>query len=286
MMTNMTQLLIALVAVIAAPVVGALLQGCDRIINARMQSRIGPPLLQPVYDVLKLLGKDGVMLNRTQVLYGWLHLFFLMLATALLALGQDMIMTLLVVAVSTIALILGGMCVRSPYSRIGSHREIMQMLSYEPILVMLVIGIFLTNGSFMARDIALAGKPLLLTLPLIFIAFLLVTAIKLKKSPFDLATSHHGHQEIVKGITIEYAGPYLAVLEIAHWYETALVFLVLAAFWATSWKIGILIAIIAYVIEILFDNLCARLTYQWMLAHMWTVGLGLSVTNLIWLYWK
>jgi len=286
MMSTMNQLLIALFAVVLAPAVGALLQGIDRRINARMQSRVGPPLLQPVYDVLKLLGKEGVILNRTQVLYAWIHLAFLMLATVLLVLGQDMIMALLVVAVSTIALILGGMCVRSPYSRIGSSREIMQMLSYEPILVLLVIGIFMTNGSFMARDITLAGKPLLLTLPLIFLAFLLVTAIKLKKSPFDLATSHHGHQEIVKGITIEYAGPYLAILEVAHWYETALVFLVLAAFWATNWVVGIALAIIAFVIEILFDNLCARLTYQWMLVHMWTVGLGLSVTNLIWLYWK
>ncbi|HNW33958.1 MAG TPA: NADH-quinone oxidoreductase subunit H [Candidatus Ozemobacteraceae bacterium] len=286
MMATLTQLLIALVAVIVAPVVGALLQGFDRKVNARMQSRIGPPLLQPVYDVLKLLGKEGVILNRTQVLYAWLHLSFLMLATILMVLGQDMVMIILVVAVSTIALILGGMCVRSPYSRIGSHREIMQMLSYEPILVLLVIGIFLTNGSFMARDIALAGKPLLLTLPLVFIAFLFVTAIKLKKSPFDLATSHHGHQELIKGITIEYAGPYLAILEVAHWYETALVFIVLAAFWATNWFIGILLAIIVFVIEILFDNLSARLTYQWMLSSMWSVGLGLAVTNLIWLYWK
>lgn len=286
MISTITQLFIAFFAVLAAPLTGALLQGFDRRITARMQGRIGPPLLQPVYDVLKLVGKEGVILNRTQVLYAWIHLSFLMLATALMALGQDMIMILLVVAVSTIAMILGGMCVRSPYSRIGSQREIMQMLSYEPILVLLVIGIFLTNGSFMARDIALAGKPLLLTLPLIFAAFLLVTAIKLKKSPFDLATSHHGHQELVKGITIEYAGPNLAILEVAHWYETALVFLVLAAFWATNWMVGICIAIIAFVIEILFDNLCARLTYQWMLSYMWTVGLGLSVTNLIWLYWK
>ena len=286
MMSTLTQLLIALVAVIVAPIVGALLQGFDRRITARMQSRQGPPLLQPVYDVLKLLGKEGVILNRTQVLYAWIHLSFLMLATILMALGQDMIMIILVVAVSTIALILGGMCVRSPYSRIGSHREIMQMLSYEPILVLLVIGIFMTNGSFMSRDIALAGKPLLLTLPLIFAAFLFVTAIKLKKSPFDLATSHHGHQELVKGITIEYAGPYLAILEVAGWYETALVFLVIAAFWATNWLVGILLAIIVFVIEILFDNLCARLTYQWMLSYMWSVGLGLAVTNLIWLYWK
>ncbi len=36
-----------------------LFQGVQRRITARLQSRRGPPLLQPYFDLLKLLGKEG-----------------------------------------------------------------------------------------------------------------------------------------------------------------------------------------------------------------------------------
>ena len=43
-----------------APFVGALMSGFDRKITARMQGRQGPPILQPYYDVIKLLKKETV----------------------------------------------------------------------------------------------------------------------------------------------------------------------------------------------------------------------------------
>ena len=52
----------AVVSVVAylllAPLFGGLLAGADRRITARMQGRVGPPILQPYYDVRKLLEKD------------------------------------------------------------------------------------------------------------------------------------------------------------------------------------------------------------------------------------
>lgn len=273
-------------ALVLLPAFGAILNGVDRKLTARIQGRQGPPLLQPVYDVLKLFGKEAILVNRNQIVYACMHLGFIAVACTMLVLGQDMLMAIFVLAFGGIALILGALSVRSPYSRIGAHREIMQMLSYEPILLMLAVGIFLLTGSFLAGDITHHGRPLLLSLPLIFIAFMPVAAIKLRKSPFDFSTSHHGHQEIVKGLTLEFAGPYLGMIEIAHWYESSLIFIVFAAFWATNWFVGLLIACVGYFGEILADNLMARLTWRWMLVHMWTVGLGLAVTNLIWLYWK
>ena len=45
-------------ALVAGPLLGGLISGLDRIITARLQSRIGPPVLQPFYDVIKLLGKE------------------------------------------------------------------------------------------------------------------------------------------------------------------------------------------------------------------------------------
>lgn len=108
--------------------------------------------------------------------------------------------------------------------------------------------------------------------------------IKLKKSPFDYSTSHHGHQELIKGMTTEYGGPGFATIEIAHFYEyvflTGLIFL----FWASAPVIGVLIGIIAYLLVIVIDNITARVYWQWMLKLSWTILLVISLVNIAFLY--
>ena len=51
----MIKMIIFIVAyIILAPLIGGLFAGIDRKLIARMQGRVGPPVLQPFYDVLKL----------------------------------------------------------------------------------------------------------------------------------------------------------------------------------------------------------------------------------------
>jgi len=278
-----------LIAIVVAPFVGAVIAGLDRKVTARMQGRVGPPILQPIYDVLKLLIKQPIFLNRIQILYAFMHLAFMMLTLVLLILGQDMLLTLFVHAFATISLILGGMCVRSPYSRIGSQRKTLMLLAYEPILVIMVVGIYLSQGSFMASDVVATGaKPLLISLPLVFIAYMMAMAIELQKSPFDVASSHHAHQEIVKGVTLEYAGPFLAIIEIAHFYEVFLLFAVVYFFWApynlANAAVGIVLAAGAFLFHIVLDNTFARLPAMWIVRFMWVIVFLMATTNIIWLY--
>ena len=278
----------AILAVILAPVAGAVLTGLDRKLTARIQGRIGPPIIQPFYDVAKLLRKQAIVLNRVQILYVYLHLAFMVLTVMLLVLRQDILMVLFVHAFSTITLVLGGMSVRSPYSRIGSQRKIMQMVAYEPILVLMVVGIYLQHHSFRVSDIAASiatsGRPLLVSLPLVFVAYFLTVLIKLEKSPFDVATSHHAHQELVKGITLEYAGPYLALIEVTHFYEVSVLLGVAALFWSTNLAVGAALAAACFLGVIVVDNISARLTTRWMVRSMWSIGLVLALVNIIWLY--
>lgn len=277
---------LTLLALVAAPLLGGLLSGLDRKLTARVQRRIGPPVLQPFYDVVKLFHKEPLALNQVQVVYVFLHLAFMLLVVVFLALGQDLLMILFAHAFSTISLILGGMSVRSPYSRIGSQRKMLQMVAYEPILVLMVVGIYLATGSFQARAVLDLNQPLLVILPLVFASLLAAVAIKLEKSPFDVATSHHAHQELVKGVTLEYAGPYLALIEITHFYEVALLFFILAAFWATLPLLGVALAAACFVGEIVLDNACARLTTGWMVRALWSAPLMLALTNIVWLYMR
>lgn len=271
-------------ALFAAPFIGALIAGLDRKVTARMQGRKGPPLMQPFFDTIKLFSKQPVALHKLQILYAFLHLAFMMLVVVLLAMGQDLLMILFAHAFSTICLVLGGMSVRSPYSRIGSQRKIFQMLAYEPILILMIVAIYLQNHSFLAKDVLYLEQPMLFSMPLLFLAFLCAVAIKLGKSPFDVSTSHHAHQEIVKGITIEYAGPYLGLIEIAHFYETAILFFIIMMFWHTNLYVGFALETVAFMAILILDNAFSRLTTMWMLRYMWTIPLMVSIANIIWLW--
>ena len=182
-MTN--NVIISLIAVIAAPIIGGLLDGFDRRITARLQNRFGPPILQPFYDFFKLLGKEKMVVNQTQMVYVLAHLFFAIASLLLLVLKQDLLVLLFVLAFSSISLIMGAMSVNSPYSKIGAQRELIQMLAYEPVLILMVVGVYLTTKSFMISSIFEYEYPLLYKLPLVFFALLYVLTIKLRKSPLD-----------------------------------------------------------------------------------------------------
>jgi len=276
----------AALVVVLTPFAGALLTSIDRKLTARMQGRIGPSWFQPLYDVAKLFSKKPMALHRPQLIYATLHLVFMVVAVLLLAQGRDLLMVLFVQAFSMICLVLGGMSVRSPYSWIGSQRKIMQMLGVEPVFLVMILALYLRNGSFLGSELFSKNEPLLLSMPLMFLAFLCAIAIEMEKSPFDLSSSHHAHQEIVKGVTLEYSGPFLGLIEIAHFYEIAFFFGLMMAFWHTCFIAGLVVAFAGLIFMTVLDNSFARLTPNWMLRFMWTVPLSMALANLIWLWVK
>ncbi|HEX2949787.1 MAG TPA: complex I subunit 1 family protein [Armatimonadota bacterium] len=275
---------LTLLTILVAPIIGGVLSGIDRRITARLQGRFGPPILQPFYDVFKLLGKERITVNSTQMLYVIGSLFFAVASLIMLVLRQDLLWLVFVLAFSNVSLIMGAMSVRSPYSKIGAQREIIQIMAYEPIILLMVVGIYLVTNSFLIEGIFAYHKPLLLKLPLVFLAFLYILTIKLRKSPFDFSTSHHGHQELIKGLTTEFSGAQLAFIELTHWYEVVLLLGMITLFFAQPLWVGILIALGAFMLEIVIDNICARTTWKWMLKTTWVFGLGAALTNIIWLY--
>ncbi len=268
---------------IAGPILGGLVSGLDRILTARMQSRIGPPLLQPFYDVIKLFFKEPLVVNVWQVFCAYVYVAASSIALVLFFLQSDLLLILFVQAAGAVMLVVGALSSTSPYSQIGAHRELLQILSYEPLLVLVVVGIYLETGSFKLARIYDWPDPLLPRLPFLFIVLGYALTIKLRKSPFDLSTCHHGHQEIVKGLLTDYSGPFLALTEVGHWFEVVLLLGLCTLFWSTSWVgMGVLLAA-TYFLEILVDNITSRMNWRWMLSYVWGVGLTLSLVNLIWL---
>ncbi|HWQ11096.1 MAG TPA: NADH-quinone oxidoreductase subunit H, partial [Holophaga sp.] len=84
-----TKIIIAILALVLAPLAGALISGVDRRITAWLQSRYGPPILQPFYDVLKLLGKEPMVVNTWQALCAYVYVAGAALSVVLLCIGSD-----------------------------------------------------------------------------------------------------------------------------------------------------------------------------------------------------
>ncbi len=269
--------------IIFAPIAGGLIAGIDRIISARMQGRVGPPLLQPFYDVFKLMAKESIAVNRQQKLYVFCFLFFVIVTGAIFFAGGDLLLAIFALTLASIFLIIAAYSTFSPYAYIGAEREMLQVMAYEPMVILTVVGMFMVTKSFNVLDIASYSQPLLYTLPGIFLGFLFILTIKFRKSPFDISMSHHAHQEIVRGVITEFSGPELAMVEVAHWYENVFLLGIVCLFFASNWIIAIVLAIVVYLLEIYIDNNNSRLKWQHTLGSAWIVALILGVGNIAFL---
>jgi len=275
----------AVIFIILAPFIGGLLAGIDRKLTARMQGRVGPPLLQPFYDVGKLFKKEQIVVTPSQHFYVLSYLVFIVASGALFFAGGDLLLVIFAFTLAHIFLVLGAYSSYSPYSFIGAERELIQFIAYEPMIILAAVGMYMVTKTFFVWEIMASSMPLILYLPGVFLGFLMVLTIKLRKSPFDLSTSHHAHQEIVKGVTTEFSGPMLARVEIAHWYENVFLLGFIYLFFAWNPLVGIIAIIIAYVLEILIDNTFSRATWKFTLKSAWIIAGMMGLVNLGVLYY-
>lgn len=280
----MNWLIWCILSIVLTPVVIGLITGVDRIITAKVQSRVGPPLLQPFYDIFKLFSKQNLVVNRFHGDFVICSLIFTMASVGIFFAGQNLLLSIFALIVGNVFLVLAAYCCNSPYSLIGAERELLQMLAAEPMILLSAVGFYMVTNSFNVVDMATTSKAAILYLPGVFVALTYVLTIKLRKSPFDIATSHHAHQELVKGLSTEFAGPSLALFELIHWYETILLLAIIYLFFANMPIIGVIAVLFIYFIEILIDNINARIKWELMLGSAWVVTLLLGVGNLMVLY--
>ncbi len=192
---------------------------------ARMQRRIGPPLLQPMYDFVKLLGKraparqgiEGVMMNL------WPAISVVSMVGAIVLLpvlpgsagfSGDVILLVALLEMPSICLILAGFTSGSLFGEIGSTREAVLSVSNNLVFLVAVVMIAVSQHTFRLND--LAGPS---TNPghwLGVLGILLCIPAKLHLNPFSTSSAE---QEIYAGPLTEYAGPALGMWELAHGME-------------------------------------------------------------------
>jgi formate hydrogenlyase subunit 4 len=227
-----------------ATLFGLLFTGADRILVARMQGRIGPPLLQPFYDLAKLREKEetvpagavgwlfracpAVAAAAALTLCAFVPLFGFEVPGAF-AWSGDIVFALYLLLIPGTAMVVGGFASASPYAAIGAQREMVTMASYELPLATAVLAF--------AWRLAHAGVPE----PLAFASFaetpvwslvgplgavgglLLAAAVvavvpgELGRIPFD---SPEAETELAGGLLVEYGGASLGLFHVAMAVKT------------------------------------------------------------------
>lgn len=271
-------LVISILLIVMAPIIGGLVYGFERIIRARMQRRIGPPLLQPFFDFLKLADKRKIIVHSTHAFLGIVHFFSLWFALAILLLGGDLILVIFLHLLSTALLILAGYSTRSIFSHLGANRTAISILAYEPILILIGVSVFILTGSFDTSSIFNYREPLLFKLPLAFIALLLILPIKQKKSPFDVAEAH---QEVVGGVELEFSGIFYGAVYAAKWLDEIFCYSLVYLFGANNPILGLGLVLFAFLYVNALDNSSARVSYKQMWRFTLMVALPVSFINLL-----
>lgn len=272
---------------ILAPVIGGLLSGVDRKISARMQRRVGPPIMQPFYDFFKLWDKQPVAVNKAQSFYVTGFLLFVVISGLFFFTHGDILLVVFTLTMASVCFIVAAYSSNSPYSQIGAERELVQTMSYEPMLLLMALGFYLNCGTFSIGEILKSPQMNFIYMPGIFVGLSYILLIKFRKSPFDLSVSHEAHQELIQGALTEISGRSLALIELAHWYENVFLlgFVYLFFAWTAPWSpaLGLFMCAFTYSGDILVDNCCSRVKWENMLASTWLVTLVAGFVNIMFL---
>ncbi|PIE53936.1 MAG: formate hydrogenlyase subunit 4 [Dethiosulfovibrio peptidovorans] len=232
------RILAGLTLMLLVTVLAVLFEGVDRKLHALMQRRIGPPMLQPLYDILKLLGKENIVprLSSPVLFHGgpWVAAVAGMMTFLYIPIGSlppvlsgrgDLILVLYLLSLSGVAVAVGGFASGSPIANVGAQRELVLMMSYELPLAVVVAtlawavyrlgipGHPFALETYVATPVwGMAGKAGLLGLACLFVALLAVIPGEAGKGLMDIPEAK---TEILEGVTVEYSGVNLALLHVA-----------------------------------------------------------------------
>jgi len=208
-------------------IIGLVASWIDRKVTARVQYRVGPPLLQPLIDIVKLLGKETLIpagsSKITFLMAPVIGLASVILVSTLLWINNiypaksflgDLIVVLYLLVIPSISIIMGGFASKNPLASLGASREMKLILSYELPFILAVLVTVIKSGftfrlgeilTFQAQNGAFVRS---WSGTLALIVAIICMQAKLALVPFDIPEAE---TEIVGGPLIEYSGSGLAI---------------------------------------------------------------------------
>ena len=291
-MSWQTLLIDVLLMPLVAFVVGLGLVLMARKIRARIERRIGPPCLQPLYDIVKLYGKSmhvshGVMhdLGIVMVLGGYIcaELFLPVPMMVGFAEQADLVTLLYLLMVPSLGLALGvGQCA-NPNGSIGISRALTSMLSYDLPFVIVIVGVAMTYGTTSLPEMIRLQQEGgfstwgISTMPLLAIAGLMAMHAMLGKEPFE---QYVAPAEIATGPMVEMSGKYLGALftmQAFQLYTVGVLYTTLFLGGGENWPLFLLkvfaVVFISTTVTVLFPRYKIDDATRWLLK--WPVSIAL-----------
>jgi NADH-quinone oxidoreductase subunit H len=208
-------------------IAGLLTSWVDRKVTALVQMRVGPPLLQPFYDIRKLFIKETCVPEGGAI---WLFLLAPLLGLAAVTLASmilwrtlldveatfvgDLIVLIYLLMMPALSVMLGSFASRNPLASLGGSREVKLMIAYELPLVLAILVPVIQANSIRLGDLLLADAPVLsVSGVLALLVCIACMQAKLTIVPFDMPEAE---TELSGGALIEYSGPPLAMFKLTR----------------------------------------------------------------------
>lgn len=211
--------------------------------KARIAGRSGPPLLQPWYDLRRLLGKRSVYSTGTGLLFRAgppVALASLLVASLLLPLGPlqapiafhgDLVLFVYLLGLARFAITAAALDTGSAFEGMGTARELTFACLAEPALFLALLGLaklsgFLSLGPMLGAAGA-AGAEGAASLAMIAIGLFLVMLAETGRMPVDDPTTHLELTMIHEVMVLDHSGPLLGAIH----YGAALKLFLLGSLW-------------------------------------------------------
>lgn len=276
----------------------------DRKMIARFQGRLGPPIWQPLADMLKLFSKEDILPAGTNELLAALlpMTSFASVLTAAFYLpfafqvspsfDGDFVVVIFLLSLPSLLYFLAGWVTGGVYSVLGGNRSLLQYFSYEVLFLLAVSGAAVASGTWRLeaiRSAQIEGSSFVFTQ---FGGFLLAIAGligKLKREPYDIPKAK---SEMIAGPLTEFSGRKLAL-----WYLTIQVQVVgglalmvhcyFAGFWSMNTHGGIIIffglLVILQMLLSAISAIYARMRIDQLIHLNWRILIPLALLHHVYL---
>ena len=279
----------------------------ERKVSARMQRRLGPTergpfgLLQTVFDMVKLLGKELLTpshVNRALYLAAPVVVFAPVMAVCSLfpvterwIFHDHSIAVVLVLAFgsfSVVGIFLAGWGSNNKFALLGAVRSVAQNVSYEIPLILAILPVVMMARSLSLVDItaAQASLPHVLVQPLAFLILLVAGTAETNRAPFDIPEAE---SELVGGFHTEYSGMRFGLFFFAEYSNMIIVAALAAVLFLGGWR-GPLLPDVAWFFLKVYAIIFVMMWFRWtfprvrfdqLMSFAWLVLVPLALANLL-----
>ncbi|OHB48337.1 MAG: formate hydrogenlyase, partial [Planctomycetes bacterium GWF2_40_8] len=214
-----------------------LIQGIIKKFKAGLQGRVGAGILQPYYDIIRLLKKEMVLSSVTSWIFKVTpYIVFISTIVAAMmvpviitkssfSIMGDVIVLIYIFALGKCFMALAALDAGTAFGGEGSSREMIVSILVEPMIMLCIFTVAITAGSTnIARIAEPQGFIFTPSHVLALLAFMIAIIADTGRVPVDNPDTHLELTMIHEGMLLEYSGKYLALMEWSHYMKQMLLF--------------------------------------------------------------